>query len=478
MKRKISIYLTVIAAIAACMLTSCIEDGVTTSPSDQPAFSVDTLRMGEIYTLEGSPTRRFTVYNRHDKILNISNISLRDDNDGYFRLNVDGFSGKSFSDIEIRPNDSILVFVEATLPENGRDDLLEVERHLDFITNGVTSTVVLNIQGQDVVRYNGLDITGNAVWNAAKPYLISDTVRIAPGATLTLEAGTKVRMKDKSAFKVEGTLLVSGTPDAQVEITGYRTGNVAAAIPYELMSGQWGGIYFTSTSHGNSMSHTSIRNSSDGLTLSSIESGDAPALTLTNCQVRNTTNYIIDSYHANVRAVGCELTDASQGILKLTGGKHIFNHCTIANYYLFTVLGGPAIQLAHLSPDDADEESGQKPYISADFTNTIVYGNGTEFSHGDLTGTSVTMRRCIFKSKGTDDDNFINCLWDTDPLYYTVRNEYLFDYRLKPESPAIGAADAAYDIFGFTADRYGESVHSPADIGAYTFVAPEQQDIP
>ena len=210
MKRKISIYLTVIAAIAACMLTSCIEDGVTTSPSDQPAFSVDTLRMGEIYTLEGSPTRRFTVYNRHDKILNISNISLRDDNDGYFRLNVDGFSGKSFSDIEIRPNDSILVFVEATLPENGRDDLLEVERHLDFITNGVTSTVVLNIQGQDVVRYDGLDITGNTVWNAAKPYLISDTVRIAPGATLTLEAGTKVRMKDKSAFKVEGTLLASG----------------------------------------------------------------------------------------------------------------------------------------------------------------------------------------------------------------------------------------------------------------------------
>lgn len=474
MKRNISIYLIALISIAACMFTSCIEDGFTTSPSEQPAFSVDTLRMGENYTLEGSPTSRFIVYNRHDKILNISSISLRDDAEHYFRLNVDGFSGRAFNDIEIRPNDSIFVFVEATLPENGKDEILEVERHLDFVTNGVTSTVVLNIEGQDAIRYNGLDITGNTTWRPGKPYLISDTIRIAPGAVLTIEPGTKVRMKDKSAFKVEGTLLASGTPEHQIEITGYRTGNVASTIPYELMSGQWGGIYFTSSSHDNILSHTSIRNSCDGLTLAHIDTGGNPALTLLNCQIRNTTNYIIDSFHADIKAIGCELTDASQGILRLTGGNHIFNHCTIANYYLFTVLGGPAIQFAHLNADEADEESDTLPFITADFTNSIIYGNGTEFSHGDLTDTAVTIRRCILKSEGSDDDNFINCLWDIDPLYYTVRNEYHFDYRLQPESPAIGAADSAYDIYGFTADRYGVAAHTPSDIGAYTFVAPEE----
>lgn len=474
MKHRIAIYITVIVAIVATMLTSCIEDGITTSPSDQPTYSVDTLKMGEMYTLEGSPTRRFTVYNRHDKILNISAISLRDDSDGYFRLNVDGFSGRTFSNIEIRPNDSIFVFVEATLPESGRDDLIDIDRHLDFVANGVTSTVVLNIQGQDAIRCDGLEITGNTVWEAGKPYLVSDTIRIRPGATLTMEAGTRVRMRDKASFKVEGTLLTTGTPDAPVEITGYRMGYVAAAIPYELMSGQWGGIYFTSTSRGNALSHTSIRNSSDGLTLTDIDSGDSPAVTLTNCQIRNNSNYIIDAWHANVKAIGCELTDASQGIVRLTGGSHIFNHCTIANYYLFTVLGGPAIQFAHLNADDADEESEGRQYLKADFTNTIIYGNGTELSHGDLTGTGVTLRRCLLKSEGTDDDNFINCLWDTDPLYYTVRNEYIFDYRLQPDSPAIGASDPAYDIYGFTADRYGIPVTTPADLGAYTFTAPEE----
>lgn len=474
MKRNISIYLTIFTAVIACFFSSCIEDSFTTSPSDQPTFSVDTLKMGEVYTLEGSPTRRFTVYNRHDKQLNISNISLRDDDNNYFRLNVDGFSGKSFSNIEIRPNDSIYIFVEATLPENGLNDLLDVERHLDFVTNGVTTTVVLNIKGQDVTRYNGLNITGNTVWTADKPYLISDTVRIAPGATLTLEAGTRVKMREKAAFKVEGSLRCDGNVEKPVEITGYRTGNVASSIPYELMSGQWGGIYFTPASHENYLSHTSIRNSSDGLTLQGDGSVDAPVLTLINCQVRNTTNYIIDSSHAGIKAVGCELTDASQGILHLTGGNHVFNHCTIANYYLFTVLGGPAIQFAHLNADDADEESNGMPYIKADFSNTIIYGNGTDLSHGDLTDTGVTFRRCLFKSNGEDDEYFIDCLWDSDPLYYTVRNQYYFDYRLQPDSPAIGAADASCDIYGFAADRYGEAVHTPADLGAYTFVESEE----
>lgn len=474
MKRNLYIYLVALAGVVATMLSSCIEDGYTASPNDQPAFSTDTLRMGELFTLDGSPTRRFTVYNRHDKILNISSISLRDDAEGYFRLNVDGFSGKSFNDIEIRPNDSIFVFVEATLAENGRDDLIEIDRHLDFITNGVTSTVVLNAQGQDVVRYEGITITENTVWDARKPYLIGDTVRVAPGVTLTIASGSRLRMKEKSAIKVEGTLRVNGTVDAQVEITGHRNGNVASSIPYELMSGQWGGIYFTPASRDNYMTYASIRNSSDGLTLRAAQNGGAPDITLVNCQVRNTTNYVIDAYNANIKAVGCELADASQGILHLVGGNHIFNHCTIANYYLFSVLGGPAVQLAHLNADDADEESEGFPYIKADFTNSIIYGNGTDISHGDLTGTDVRLRRCILKSTGSDDDNFIDCLWDTDPLYYTVRNEYYFDYRVQPESPAIGAADSSLDIYGFNADRYGEAVHNPADLGAYTFVAPKE----
>lgn len=460
-----------IVAVAAT-LTSCIEDGFTTSSAHQPAFSADTISLGETFTLTPTPTTRFTVYNRHDKMLNISTISLSDDSGNLFRLNVDGMSGRSFSNVEIRPNDSIFVYVEATLPENNADAPLLIERHLDFVTNGVKRTVVLSLQGQDVIRCNDMTITADTRFTANKPYLVTDTLRVAPGKTLTLDAGARIYFHSGAALKVEGTLIANGTPEKPVEMIGDRTGNVASNIPYELMSGQWGGIYFASSSRDNQMSYCSIRNSADGITLDPIDSGDDAALTLVNCQVRNTTNYVIDSRHANLRLLGCELADASSGILHLVGGSHIVNHCTISNNYLFTALGGPAIQFDHINAD-SDDASGRR-LLSAAFSNSIIYGLGLELSHGDLSDTDVIFTRCLFGSEGSDDDNFINCIWGEDPLYYTVRNEYLFDYRLQPESPAIGASEASLDVYGIACDRYGEPYATPADLGAYVYVKPRQ----
>ena len=79
------------------------------------------------------------------------------------------------------------------------------------------------------------------------------------------------------------------------------------------------------------------------------------------------------------------------------------------------------------------------------------------------------MRHCLLKSKGSDDDNFISCIWDEDPLYYTVRSEYLFDYRLRDESPAIGAADPALTSPRAALDSYGLTRGSRPDIGAYVW---------
>lgn len=473
-------YVIAIIFTLGVILHSCIEDNFTLSPSDQPYFSTDTLKMGDVYTLEGTPTHRFTVINPHDKALNISSIALRDDDEHMFRLNVDGISDRTFSNVEIRANDSIFVFVEATLPENGTIEQTEINRHIDFVTNGVTSTVVFNIVGQDAMRIDKLNISNDTIFEPGLPYLIADTIHVEAGATLTLKPGVKLRFREKAAMKVSGTLISEGTSEQQIEMIGHRDGYVAGSIPYEIMSGQWGGIYFTPTSRGNRIAYTSIRNSNDGLTFDApSEDVDEPILRMYNSQVRNTTNYIIDAYHSNLELVGCELADASNGILRLIGGTHVINHCTIANYYLFTVLGAASIDLYHLNAEncEVDEEENpiNRPYLTADFTNCIVYGNGTLISHGDLTNTAVTIRRCLLGVAGEDDDNFISCLWDQDPLYYTERLEYHFDYRLKPKSPAIGASFTEYDIYGLTTDRYGVAHTSPADLGAYVYVAPEEE---
>ena len=54
------------------------------------------------------------------------------------------------------------------------------------------------------------------------------------------------------------------------------------------------------------------------------------------------------------------------------------------------------------------------------------------------------MRYMLFKANGSDDSNFIECVWNEDPLFYTIRSDYYFNYELQPESPALNRGNPAY----------------------------------
>lgn len=473
MKRLLVIY--VMATLTMSMiLPSCIDDSFTTSPSDQPLFSVDTLKMGTVFTEELTTTHRFTVSNPHDKSLSISRISLSGDGAEYFRLNVDGFSGREFSEVEIRGKDSIYVFVEATLPASDSDLPVEINADIDFLTNGIEQSVVINAFGQDVVRLRNEIISSDTRLDAARPYQIFDSLVVGTDATLTLPAGTSLLFHDKARLVVRGRLVAEGTPDSPVTLAGDRTGNVVTDIPFDLMSRQWQGVVFHSASADNYLSHTIIKNTVEGVIVDGIEAPESTtSLTLQNCRLRNSGATVLYANHADIKAIGCEFGEAAYGLVCLVGGTHTFNHCTFANYYLFSVISGAAIQFWHFN-GDTDDESGM-PYMSADFGNCIIYGLGSDLSHSDFTGTGIILRNCLLKSEGSDDDNFINCLWNTDPLYYTIRNKYLFDYRLHEDSPAIGAADPGLTLPEAHLDFYGLERGSKPDLGAYVYT-PEEKD--
>lgn len=442
------------------MLAGCIEDGIGTSAEAQPEFSVDTLRLGVVFTDQPTPTSRFMVYNRHDKVMNISNIALRDNAEGVFRINVDGFSGTSFQDVEIRPNDSIFVFVEATLRPNGVPQLTELNEVLDFTTNGVTRSVVLNAAGQDVERLYGMRIEKDMRFDASYPYQIFDSLTVAPGAVLTIPAGTTLHFHDGAFMRVEGTLVTEGTPDAPINICGDRTGNVVSDISFDLMASQWESIVFAPESRGNRLSHTIVRNTVSGVIADSLSQ-----VAMVNCRLRNSAGYSLASRYADLQLTGCEIAEAAEGVFALIGGKATVSNCTFANYYLFSGLRGASVQFAHYNAE-SDDGSGT-PLLEATFNNCIFYGNGTDLSEGDFTGCNVTFNRCLLKSNGSDDDNFIDCLWGEDPLYYTVRNDYYFDYRLKPESPAIAAGYAALVPEDGRRDFYGIDRGATPNLGAY-----------
>lgn len=457
MKTLLSI---VLMSVFTLILAGCIEDGIDTSPSSQPDFSVDTLFMGTVFTGQPTPTNRFMVYNRHDKIMRISDISIAGGS-SCFRLNVDGFAGESFQDVEIRPNDSIYVFVEATLNPNGSPGLSEINETIDFTTNGVKRSVVIHADGQDVTRLEGAVIDSDTRFDATYPYQIFDSLVVSPGATLTLAPGTTLHFHDKAFCRVEGTLVSEGTPEQPVNLCGDRTGNVVGQIPFDLMASQWRGLEFASESRGNRLSHTIVRNTVSGVLADSLSQ-----VSLLNCRLRNSAGYTLRARYADLHIVGCELAEAAEGVFSITGGTTTVNHSTIANYYLFSALRGESVQFYHYNADS--DNGSEMPYLVADFTNSIIYGNGSDLSVGDFTGCQVTLRRCLLKSAGADDDNFINCLWESDPLYYTVRSDYYFDYRLQPDSPALGTADPSLTLPEASTDFYGVSRFGTApNIGAY-----------
>lgn len=462
------IHLSLISFFALLtLLSGCISDGFSSSSSDQPTFSVDTLHMGVLFTEQPSTTHRFTVYNPASKAISISDISLSGDNASYFRLNVDGFSGRHFNNVEIRANDSIFVFVETTLPENNRTVPVEVTASLDFLTNGVTRSVTISAQGRDVNRLHAEILKTDTRFEAGKPYQIIDSLVVAPGATLTIDPGAELLFHDGAMLVVRGTLKAIGSPGNEIIFSGDRTGNVAGDISFDIMSRQWIGMFFTNTSRNNELSYAHVCNTWQGVTVDGAFSSRPVELKMVNSRLRNSGDLTLEVYHANIRAYGCEFAEAASGVVYLQGGNHTFNHCTFSNYYLFTAISGPIVQFGHVNADSDD--LSELPYTKADFTNSIIYGLGSDLSHGDLTDTGIFLRRCLLKSDGTDDDNFIDCVWNTDPGFLTVREDYFFDYRLHSDSPAIEAGDPVLTLPESATDRYGIPRRPTPTLGAYEF---------
>lgn len=136
--------------------------------------------------------------------------------------------------------------------------------------------------------------------------------------------------------------------------------------------------------------------------------------------------------NTSINAFGCEFAEASSDLVLLAGGSYRFDQCTASNNYLFTAISGSAW---HLLPADTSADEPVMP-TEAIVTNSITHGYGGDVAPTDLTKDfpDVRFQNCMFKANGTDDDNFVSCIWDADPLFYTVRDDYYFDYRVRPDS--------------------------------------------
>ena len=474
---KLSFWGLLIALLAAITLSACINDDFDSSSTNALSFSTDTVAFDTVITLQQTATKQMVVYNKSDKQVKISSISVAGlAEKGKFYLNVDGQKGESFNDIEIRGKDSIYVFIEAYFNEMQKDDPTMMTDRIDFVTNNSTQSVVLTAWGQDVIRLYGDTISSNTTFTAGKPYLIYDTLFVSPNVTLTINAGATLLFHDKGAMRVAGRMLANGTQEKPITFRGDRLDHVVGSISFDIMSGQWGGIIFTPPTMGNELRYVNMRGSSIGMNCSATDTTQR-CLYLYNCLLHNSAACCLAAAGCWIDAVGTEFSNAAEELFYMAGCKVNAAQCTFANYYLFTSENLPLLTLdeAQLVYPDGTTVNLQN---KVRFDNCIIYPYSTAnavVSPTNFDGKDVMFRYCLFRSNGTDDSNFINCVWDSDPLFYADRDEYIFDFRLQEGSPAIGAGNASLCPTNANYDRYGNyrfvAGGTGVDIGAYAYSA-------
>ena len=471
---RIPLWMVLAIMALTVMFSSCIEDGFTTSPSDVLAFNRDTVSFDTVITLQGTATKQMVVYNHSKKQINISSIKVAGDAaKGHFHLNVDGIRGDEFHNVEIRGNDSIYIFIEAYIDEMEQDEPTLLEDRLIFETNGKTQRVLLSAWGQDVIRIKGDTISRNTRFTADKPYLIYDTMYVAPNATLTLDAGTTLLFHDKAAMRCAGRMLANGTAEGPITFRGDRLDRIVGETSFDIMSDQWGGIIFTPPTMGNVLKHVIMKGSSIGMHCSAYGDTVNCALKLVNCVLTNSASTCLATATCYVQAIGTEISDAAEEVAYFAGGKVMASQCTFANNYLFKVPSLPIVNIF-----DVEYSDGTIGKIKAYFDNCILYGLAPELNESDLDEFNVFMRYCLFKSNGDDDAHFINCIWEGDPMFLTVRDDHFFDYRLDNESDAIGKGNPALCPAEARYDRYGNDrlAGGAVDLGAYVWVPVPEED--
>lgn len=454
---------------------SCIDDGMTTSSADVLAFSRDTVNFDTVFTDLGTPTARLIVKNQAKKGINISSIRFKDP-DTRFTLNVDGVSGSEFHDVEIRGRDSIFVFIECYIPETQGDSPGLVADDLEFVTNGVTQNVRVEAYGQNVTRLRNLLIMNDMKLTAERPYVIFDSLVVTKGATLTVEPGARLLFHDGAGIVVEGRLDARGTADRKIDMRGDRLDDVLPDVEYDIMAGQWKGIRIAAGSFDNRLEYVDMRSTTAGLRVDSCSDLSRQKLTLINSWLHNSQGNVLRSVHARVDAYGCCFSEAADAVVSLRGGEHEFLQCTFANNYLFSAIRGPLVELSHLKAEDA--EAVPLPLMKATFANSILYGLCDDLNVGDLADTGVWFRYTSFKAAGEDDEHFISCLWDTDPMFYTDRPIYYFNYRLKDDSPVKSAGDKALvtGVVRLDMDGVDRLRDGAPSLGAYQFVPAPPDD--
>lgn len=482
MKSSTTIYLLIIFLSLGILSTGCKKEKFLDNGGEL-RFSVDTLTFDTVFSSLGSFTASVKIYNPQNQKINISSIQLEGGNISQFKLNVNGTQGNDVKNIEIAAKDSIYVFATVNINPNPTDNNpFVVQDKLVATLNGKAYSIPFLAFGQNAHYLVDSLITSNQTWLTDKPYVIIRNAAVDENVTVTIPAGCRIYVHADSRLIVLGTLKVKGTKQDSVVFQGDRLDR--KYFGNEGYPGEWGGIYFTSSSKDNEIDYAVLKNVGNSTRLG--ESTFTPAaiqinydtiddrkfqLVMRNTIIENSIGYGILAFGSSLKAENCLInTCGAQCMAAFEGGQYMLDNCTFVTYGTNKVSHVDNPVMALLNYRDIDNTSYVAGPLLATLTNCVVWGSlETEFlanSRGDITKPEsmfdVTLTNCLVKNKDgiLKDVKANNTKVNEDPLF---KDYSLWDYRPAANSPLINAGITN----GILTDLDGKVRDGQPDIGCY-----------
>ena len=342
--KRIFYFLTILMVCAACQ----DDDSFSTDSGMRLEFSVDTLKLDTVFSRIPSSTYTFWVHNRNNDGIRLQSVRLKRGNQTGYRVNVDGIyldnsNGSQTNDVEVRRNDSILVFVELTAAETKQQDPVLLEDDLLFtLESGVEQKVCLRAWSWDAQKYYSPVVTKDSVIDSRVPIIIWGDLKVNEGVTLTIK-NTDLYFHDNSGIEVYGRLLTENCT-----MRGDRLDKMFDYLPYDRVSGQWKGIRFYASSTANELKNTVIRNPQYGVICDSAAiDSTVYRLKMSSCVVHNCAGSGVEASNANILLEDCQLTNTLGSCLSVFGGIVRIEYCTLAQFYPFSADRGAALYLTN-----------------------------------------------------------------------------------------------------------------------------------
>lgn len=481
---------------------------------NQLSFSADTIFLDTVFNNIRSTTRILTVANNSDNDINIPNVALRRGTDSKYQLNVDGLpndqspltpeSGKIFTNVEILANDSIFIFIEATI-DPLVDELDSEQNYLDEIlfstaTNEVDvqlSTQVIDAdfsfteelepprvfeteqrdENGEFIIIRGYDLTDDELGiTRDKARVIFGNAVVPSGKTLTIGSGSRVYFnRDASLIIEEGaTLTILGEETPADSTTPFANEVIIESNQldedFDNLAGQWNFIWIREGANA-TINNTIIKNATTGLFVQGIANENTQNLELDNVQIYNSQTVGIQASDSFINATNLVINQSGRASINIEdSGTYNFTHSSLSSTFRF---GGVA-QTAVVFNNGNDDTTNT---ITANFTNSIITGNRLSeitITAPENNNVSLSFTNCLIDltnnnsaSLDTNDTSiFENCIFNQNPDF---RNTRLNDLRISDESPANGAA-----LFTVSKDIIGTERTNPSDIGAYESIIFEE----